>query len=336
MSLGLIIFTGFVTVQTEFEESFMRDVFVGFIGILAACVLSCVSVKPGEAVAAEVELTILINRDTYIHREPVIVEWSLFNTAKRDLNLCGYIEHGHAMKFSCTDKSGKSLGLAKIINCPKDPQPTPFPQSTTIKGWLDLGWTYELPVGEYTFNALLDTSIFNGWKEIWLGQSKSNEIKFRVEAATGEDEKAVKLMEMTMEKIQSKTSASALNRQEFHEAVISLTDSPRFVPLSNFYLAYNKLGRGELKVQPEDIVVIADFQLQDCIKTTDNPYLKGLARYYLLRTKAMYPWAENDFFPLSDAEKLVQEIQKEHPATYAAQEAPKVLEKLKAARAKKE
>ncbi|MCY3020132.1 MAG: hypothetical protein NTW87_14030 [Planctomycetota bacterium] len=168
---------------------------------------------------------------------------------------------------------------------------------------------------------------------IWIGTITSNEVAITMKPAAGKDVDAVTLMKVAAANGRV-SMATALRDREVSSAIVTLTKSERFRPVAQFYygMAHFRIldGPGGGGVTVEGMAE-AGGSFDECAQRTDNQYLKSLARYYSVRTRAFDP----DTLPYEQAEKMVAEILKEHAGTYAAWKAPEVLEKLKAAQKKK-
>jgi hypothetical protein len=304
---------------------------------MVAVALSLIAPGTLAADAESLLLTVTLDRVVYVEDEPIIAEWTLTNAAGHELRLCPAIECGALLKYIISDSAGLAKGGTSRIGSPKAAAATVFPAGKVLKGWVNLNeeCALSLPSGGYQVRAHLDTSAFGGSDGIWLGRVSSEAAALKVENVGGDDLKAVELLRIAAAKNGGGRTYRILRNYDAARAVATLTKSPRFVPAANFFLGQHQLQWLEMPgggMITDQRMGEAQEGFEQCIKLSDNQYLKGLARYYLLRAKSLEP----QHFSVEEAEKRIAEIMKEHPGTYAAWKAPEVLEKLKAAQKKKE
>lgn len=215
----------------------------------------------------------------------------------------------------------------------RPPPPVPFSRTASLS--------------LHAYNSTSYRGLDGNWSD-----TSSGKVSFRIVAAQGEDAKAAKLIEgMAGTKRFSPDdvgnhylhpgSEGVWHDPELCRRILRKTKSPRFSAVANFYLGYSKVGElssfvaglasgGTLDRQQPNPTLLgyqkeAAEYLEACINSEGaSPYMRGLARYYLLHARME---ADPKTTP-GEIKRLAETLIKDYPNTYMAQEAQKILDKL--------
>jgi hypothetical protein len=174
--------------------------------LLAVGLLVGTSPSSGAAPAPETpdppfRLHIGLDRETYFEREGIFLEWRLTCTSDRPISLP---VGRRSLRLECTDAAGKEVPLyyAGIKACYfGKPRLFTLNYRESSQHWLDVRRDYMglVGVGEFTLRLTYTSAYWvEGQEEFRPFTTCSQPVKFRVVRATGEDARALELINQRM------------------------------------------------------------------------------------------------------------------------------------------
>ncbi len=281
-------------------------------------------------------LNISLDRKEYLQWEPVFVEATMTNHGKSGVRVVQFGgAGGDLLSLSYRCMSGKAMlaGMGKVVCVDmgavrKMQLPTFQPRQKCVL-WQDIRNRVDLrKAGQFKLDVIYDTTKFESVKGVWASILTSNEVEFEVVLPENEeDAKASGIVDKAVKNLKTPSLSNLYeSNPELCRKILAETHSSRFAAVASFYLAQNIISDLEFHTSNKQKKLDeAIGYLEKCVQSDSSPYLKGLAKYYILQCKLdSEPKPSND-----EVRKMSNSLIKEHPDTFAAMKAKEILDALK-------
>lgn len=308
--------------------------------VVLSCAFGTGSLSVPLAIANDpisLKLTVALDRDSYLHRECVFVDWNLTNEGKLPVSLvnAGY----HSLGFTLENEKGKPTQLdSHSTHCFGKPIIRVLKPGESLHGWLEVrdgysGWSR---LGKYTLKTTFLALVPHGDEDGFRTVVSSEAVTFTVVKPAGDDLTALEMVDKFLE--QRRGPNPELDDDEYQSglffadlalqnALISQTKSARYRALAQLYRGMRSMPSADEKVRPSvlSVLTIPQESFTACANSEgSSKYMKGLARYYLLRLKLQEEGATTK----QEVSRMASGLIRDYPKTSMAFEAQKILDEL--------
>lgn len=292
------------------------------IGVMIACAMGAVAgVQAGPL--NPVRLSVSLDRRSYLENEPVFVEWALTNVGQTALRMPN-LDAGLHLRYRVADPNGQTRIGSPLQGSLGEPMVTVLGAGETYRGWVNLlDYVHIEGTGRSALSAVFDTRTFGGQAGVWSSEVASGSVFLTITTPTGEDAEAAGLVQEAISKEGEGGHAFVYYvHSDLCERILADTQSARFGAVSSFYLGMRWLREYERNRNRETLSEAVE-ALRASVRKGSSDYLRGLARYNLLRSMV---GDGNGISPKIKSEAAG--IIRDHPNTYAAMKAAEILAKL--------
>jgi hypothetical protein len=315
---------------------------------------------PATAPAVEptppLQLTLRLDRSDYLEREPIFADWVL--TSNRESVRVPADAARRILYFEYREGRGRwyPIGRAVTICGGQAPPTISLARGRSLSSWGDLRGDFKGfgGIGSFSLRAVCQTGLFaEGETDRYTPVTvRSNEVTFRVGAATGAEEAAVKLIHKLIPRVQlpeddadtyrdpDEARLARLHRQQEYEteleqrrnswpfrpgvsdAVLSKTKAPRFHVAARIYLGISWFGAEDDELRRKSTAHLR-FVLTS---KHSSHFVKGLASLQLLRWKL----TEDGDKAKMEAKEMARKVLKDYANTAIADETQKLLDRHQA------